>query len=103
MALVSSREAFFLDQPQCFTQPIEHRDWRRVMIGSAAFCPVLGDQSHVEIPALTGQPAIFDGGERTLSHRKRRQAGRAAQAFLGGTVTDVDAEPIDADSESTER
>src|SRR6185503_19651522 len=103
MALVSSSEAFFLDQSQCFTQAIEHRDWRRVMIGSAALPPVLGDQSHIQIPTLTGQPASFDGGERPLAHRKRRQAGRAAQAFLGTAVTDIDAEPIDANREATER
>ena len=66
------------------------------MIGSAAFCPVFSNQPHVQIPALTGRPTGFDGGECPVAHRKWRQAGRAAQAFLSAAIADVDADSIDA-------
>src|SRR5262249_45797511 len=103
MASEAGRQSLFFNEPQCFTQCIEHGDRSRVVVGPGAFGPVVRDQGHIQVPTLTGGTPRSDGGQRTFAEGEGRYPRWTTQTFLRAAIADIDVPTINLDGCASQR
>src|SRR6185295_463211 len=103
MASKAGGQPLFFNEPQSFTQSIEHGDRSRMVVRPGAFGPVVRDQGHIQVPTLAGGTPRSDGGQRTFAEGEGRQPGRTTQTFLRAAIADIDVPTIDLDGCASQR
>src|SRR5579883_2907528 len=64
---------------------------------------IVGKEREIKIPAMVHGFAALEMAEGAGRHGDRRESGRAAQAFLRATVSDINPGFVDFDGHGTER
>ena len=109
----SERAALGVARPRCVealvehcaeagVQRVDHRDRRRVVVGTrhrppTTYCAIILRSRYHDCGFATKRST------RAVRHRDRREAGRHAEALLRAAVRDVDAPRVDLDGDAAER